>query len=81
MKKTVHVNLSTTELVQSFVSALSELEGEFELVSGGYTLDGRSLMGIFSLDRTKPVSLNIYSRSDFNLDPLRSFITETGEVL
>lgn len=61
--RTVYVNLSTTERIQDFVGVLTELEGDFELISDGFILDGRSLMGIFGLDRTKPIQLNIHNKT------------------
>lgn len=80
MKTTVYVDLSSAELIQSFVNILTQLKGDFELVSGGYILDGRSLMGIFSLDRTRPVQLNIDSDSEFDTNALSTFITDKEEA-
>lgn len=68
------VFLPTTESVQAFVETLTTLEGDFELLSGSYILDARSLMGIFSLDLTHPVDLKIYTDSKENLDALHPFI-------
>lgn len=79
--KTVYVNLSTTKLVQSFVATLTKLDGDFELVYEGYKLDARSLMGIFSLDRTRPIALNIYSDCEEYLEILRPFLAFSKEAL
>ena len=47
MKK-VLVKLSSVEMVKDFNSKLFPLEGEFDLGTGHYIVDARSIMGIFS---------------------------------
>ncbi len=60
MKK-VTVNLDSIQKVKSFVDIISSFEYDFDLVSGRYVIDAKSLMGIFSLDLTKPIDLNIHA--------------------
>ena len=60
MKKT-QIKLSTIEDVRNFVSLLSKYSVDLDLQSGRYTVDARSLMGIFSLDLLKPIDFIIYS--------------------
>lgn len=60
MKK-VLVKLSSVEMVKDFNSKLFPLEGEFDLGTGHYIVDARSIMGIFSLDLSKPLTLTIHS--------------------
>ena len=55
--KSVYIKLTTIEDVYSLVRTLLAFDGEVDLESGRYTVDGRSLLGIFSLDLTKPVKL------------------------
>ncbi len=62
--------------VQKFVRTLSGLSGDFEFISGFRIMDARSIMGIFSLDLTKPVQLRIYDDNDETLEKLKDFITE-----
>jgi phosphotransferase system HPr-like phosphotransfer protein len=71
--QSVYISLPSPETVQAFARRLSGLKGDFELISDGCILDARSLMGIFSLDLTKPVLLKIYSDTPDNLDALKSF--------
>ena len=70
----VYVSLSSPEIVQRFVETLTRLEGDFDLISGKYILDGRSLMGIFSLDITKPIQLRVHNNSEENMDALHPFM-------
>jgi len=57
--RTVYVSLTTEHAVQDFVERLAGLAGHFDLMEGSYILDAHSLMGIFSLDLTKPLRLDI----------------------
>lgn len=75
----VYVRLTTAKQVQQFVKTLTPLEGDFELVSGKYMLDARSLMGIFSLDLSRPILLKVYNASVDNMIAVAPFLAE-GEV-
>ncbi len=43
---------------------INKYEGEFDLVSDKYTIDAKSIMGIFSLNLNKPLRLDIHSNSN-----------------
>ena len=58
--KTVRISLNSIDKVKSFVNDLAD----FDLVSGRYVIDAKSIMGIFSLDLSKPIDLNIHAESD-----------------
>lgn len=58
--KTIKISLDTIEKVKKFVSEINKFNSEFDLVSGRYTIDAKSIMGIFSLDISKPIDLNIH---------------------
>ena len=61
--KTVRISLNSIEKVKSFVNDLTRFEEDFDLVSGRYVIDAKSIMGIFSLDLSKPIDLNIHAES------------------
>ena len=42
---------------------LAKFDADFDLVSGRYVIDAKSIMGIFSLDLSKPIDLNIHSET------------------
>ena len=64
--KTVTISLNSIEKVKSFVNAIAQFDFDFDLVSGRYVIDAKSIMGIFSLDLSKPIQLNIHTDSDLN---------------
>ena len=59
--KTVKISLNSIDKVKSFVNDLTKFDSDFDLVSGRYVIDAKSIMGIFSLDLSKPIDLNIHA--------------------
>ena len=48
--KTVKISLNSIDKVKAFVNEVTKYDAEFDLVSGRYVIDAKSIMGIFSLD-------------------------------
>lgn len=59
--KTVSISLNSIDKVKAFVNDISKYDFDFDLVSGRYVIDAKSIMGIFSLDLSKPIELNIHA--------------------
>lgn len=59
--KTVQISLNSINKVKSFVNEITKFDNDFDLVSGRYVIDAKSIMGIFSLDLSKPIDLNIHA--------------------
>ncbi len=59
--KTVQISLNSIDKVKSFVNDVQKFDYDFDLVSGRYVIDAKSIMGIFSLDLSKPIDLNIHA--------------------
>ena len=66
--KTVQISLNSIDKVKSFVNEITKYNNDFDLVSGRYVIDAKSIMGIFSLDLSKPIDLNIHA--DENVDDI-----------
>jgi len=75
---TVKVSLNSIEKVKSFVNDISGFKADFDLVAGRYVIDAKSIMGIFSLDISKPIQLNIYSENDIDkiLEVIKPYIVD-----
>ena len=80
--KSVHIKLITIEDVYTLVRILMAFDSEADLESGRYKVDGRSLLGIFSLDLTKPVKLIIHdeSKADELFARLEKYVVEAPEA-
>ena len=76
--KTVKICLNSIEKVKSFVNAITWFDVDFDLVSGRYVIDAKSIMGIFSLDLSKPIDLNIHANEEMDaiLEVLKPYIIE-----
>ena len=63
---TVKICLNSIDKVKNFVNTVSGFDTDFDLVSGRYVIDAKSIMGIFSLDLSKPIDLTIHSSDDIH---------------
>ena len=57
--KALMVSLNSIDKVKAFCNEIAKFDAEFDLISGRYVID--SIMGIFSLDISKPIELNIHA--------------------
>ena len=75
--KSVKIKLSTIADVRDFVNIVSKSDTEIDLTSGRYVVDGKSIMGIFSLDLSKPIRLEAHSedRAKF-FEEIKPFIID-----
>ncbi|KIR03086.1 hypothetical protein P261_01901 [Lachnospiraceae bacterium TWA4] len=77
--ESVQIILNSIDKVKSFVNTLTKFDCDFDLVSGRYVIDAKSIMGIFSLDLSKSITLNIHSKDeglDEILAELKPYIVE-----
>ena len=63
----VTISLNSIDKVKQFVNLISKYDGDFDLTSGRYVIDAKSIMGIFSLDLSKPLKLDIYDDESASL--------------
>ena len=73
---TVQIMLNSIDKVKSFVNDIVKFDSDFDLISGRYVIDAKSIMGIFSLDLSKPITLNIHGTEAKILETLKPYITE-----
>ncbi len=73
MKK-VLVSLNSIDKVKTFVKDISQYPCDFDLTSGRYVIDAKSMLGIFSLDLSKPIELSIHA-DDAQADEIIATLT------
>ena len=66
--KSVKIQLATIKDVQRFIQTVIAFDMDIDLSSGRYVVDAKSIMGIFSLDLSDPINLNIHT--DDNLETI-----------
>lgn len=60
MKK-FNMLISSINDVKDFVNIVSKYDFDVDLTSGRYTVDAKSIMGIFSLDLSKPILVEVHA--------------------
>ncbi len=75
--KTVKISLNSIAKVKKFVNVISQFDSDFDLISGRYVIDAKSIMGIFSLDLAQDIDLTIHAEDDTEiLEALKEYIVE-----
>ncbi len=72
--KTFAIQLKEINDVYTLVNTLVAYDGAVDLGSGRYVVDGRSILGIFSLDLRQPV--NVHVHRDEDLEKLQSLLAD-----
>jgi len=75
--KTEMIRLSLVENVNKFVNIVGRYPFEMDLRAGRHVVDAKSILGIFSLDLSRPIALEIYSDDcDDLLKEIRPFVVD-----
>lgn len=65
MMREMKIELDTIEKVKKFVSLISAFDGDFDILAGRYIIDAKSILGIFSVDLSKPLTLRVGHEDDW----------------
>ncbi|MBR5009951.1 MAG: HPr family phosphocarrier protein [Clostridia bacterium] len=73
--KVINIKLSLLENAKLFADIASRYPFDVDLRVGRYVVDGKSVLGVCSLDMSKPITVEIYSDDcDKFLDEISMFI-------
>lgn len=73
----VKIKFGSFQSVSDFVNIVSRFEFDVELVSGRYTVDAKSIMGLYSLDLDKPIQLVAYTDdADRVTEALKAYVVD-----
>ncbi|MDI9519824.1 MAG: HPr family phosphocarrier protein [Bacillota bacterium] len=73
--KSIPIKLSFAEEVKTFVNVANRYDYDMDLRAGRHVVDAKSILGIFSLDLSKPITLEVYADNcDDLLDELKAFV-------
>lgn len=74
---TFNILLKSINSVKNFVNTVNKYDFDVDLSSGRYVVDAKSIMGIFSLDLSKPIKVDIHSdECEEFVEELKPFIME-----
>lgn len=70
-----NIMLNSINDVKAFVNMVNKYDFDIDLSSGRYVVDAKSIMGIFSLDLSKPIQLEVHTEDVGNfVEDLKPFI-------
>lgn len=73
---TEKIMLASVNDVKEFVSAVTLANCDVDIAADRYVIDAKSIMGIFSLDLSKPLELRINSSDANEVDGIRKKIAK-----
>ena len=59
--KSIKISLEMAQHVKEFVNIAQDYSCEILLKSGKYVVDAKSILGIFSLDLSQPITVEVYT--------------------
>lgn len=68
------INFNDITDVENFVEIVGKYNFDVTLSQGKYEVDGKSLMGIFSLDITKPIDILVTKKDTSFIDEIKKYI-------
>lgn len=75
--KNFNIMLHSINDVKTFVNSVNKYDFDVDLTSGRYVVDAKSIMGIFSLDLSKPIKVEVYSEDVGTfMDEMKPFIID-----
>ena len=75
--KTFNVIINSINDVKNFVNIVSKYDFDIDLISDRYVVDAKSIMGIFSLDLTKPIKVEVHTDdTDAIASELKPYLAE-----
>jgi phosphotransferase system HPr-like phosphotransfer protein len=73
--KAFNIMLRSINDVKDFVNIVNQYDFDVDLASGRYVVDAKSIMGIFSLDLSKPIRVEVHTDDcDKFISEIKSFI-------
>jgi phosphocarrier protein HPr len=73
--KAFNIMLKSINDVKDFVNVVNKYDFDVDLTSGRYIVDAKSIMGIFSLDLSKPIRVEVHLDECGNFcNEIKSFI-------
>lgn len=73
---TVQILLNNIDSVNRFVAKMSEKDYDVDLASGKYLVNAKSMMGVLSLDLTKPVTVTADTDDESFLDEIEEYVAK-----
>ena len=76
MMNTFRISINTIDKVKKFVNLTNKCEADVDIVSGRLLVDAKSIMSIFSMDLTRPMTLRIHESNTEKLEEYKKLFEE-----
>ena len=64
------------EAIKRLNRAMNELECDVDLQQGRYAIDGKSIMGMFSLSLLEPINITVHTDNEAEIEPIKDYISD-----
>lgn len=75
-KRRITVNLNDFATARKFINEASKFISDIDVIKGRYVIDGKSAMGIFTLDLSKPIDVEIHSSDMYEIERFHDIMSE-----
>lgn len=72
--KQVEVLINGPEKAEKLCNILSSYSGPFDIAKGSYTVDGKSILGVCTMDLSAPLTLTIYNEDEPVIERIQEFM-------
>ena len=76
MMNTFNISINTIDKVKRFVNLTNQCEADVDIISGRLLVDAKSIMGIFSMDLTRPMTLRVHESNIEKLEEYKKMFEE-----
>ncbi len=76
MMNTFNISINTIDKVKRFVNLTNRCEADVDIISGRLLVDAKSIMGIFSMDLTRPMTLRVHESNIEKLEEYKKLFEE-----
>lgn len=70
----VQILINAPEKAERLCNILSHYHGSFDIAKGSYCVDGKSILGICTMDLSMPLTLSIYDETEPVLEEIQDFV-------
>ena len=76
---TFPIQLTSVSDIKAFVDAASRLDCDVDVICGRYLVDGKSIMGLFSIDLSEPIQVQVQgsqAQADIFMGAIQKFLVK-----
>lgn len=76
MNKRLTINLNNITKVRKFIDEVANFESDIDLMRGRYIIDAKSILGIFTIDLSQPIDVEIHSNNEEEIKRFNEIMEE-----